>query len=178
VYVASFDGGGTTKTPTVNNNNSVGEKSAAAFCYAGGAKPDGSMEQVFALDYDKLRQNYTIRLWFYWIYFVFLTAIIASISISFTIQDLTDSPGWIVYMLVCFLLFGRSWFSIHRSLSRARNAIHQQHVTLTATGIWYDKHNFPDGSTFHTTIHVRTCCFHHLFLFCFDFCLFFGKLQR
>jgi hypothetical protein len=147
--VASVDGGGT-KTPTVNNN-SVVEKTSEAF-YA--EKQSDSMERVFALDYEKLRQNFTFRLWFTGIYFVFLAAFLV-LLFSFGNQDFLTDPSWIAWMVLCFLSFGGTWALLYRNIYRARRTIHQQRVTLTTTGIRYDKHNFPDGSTFHTTIHVR-----------------------
>jgi hypothetical protein len=171
-----MNGGGGGYKPTVNNNSVVVEKSSEAFYRHAGGKPD-SMDRVFALDYAKLRQNYTYRLWLVGIYFVFFSAIITVMYSTFANNDEDVSAVWTFNIVLSVLSFGGAWALMHRILYRARRTIHQQHVTLTATGIRYDKHNFPDGSTFHTTIHVRVVSsFNYLFacfvLFCFCFCLF------
>jgi hypothetical protein len=149
-------GGGGNKTPTVNNNNVVVEKTASEdfFC-AGAGNTDSSTERVFALDYAKLRRHYTYRLWFTGIYFVFLASMITSLFSAFANNDYDDDNFSLNWTVFSFLWVGGMWWLIYRSLSRAQRTVHQQHVALTATGIRYDKHNFPDGSTFHTTIHVR-----------------------
>jgi hypothetical protein len=144
--VASFGGGG--QIPTVDNNNMVVEKTSKDFA---GGKPSDSTERVFALDYAIMRQNYTIRLWFTGIYFIFLASMITSL--------LKYNLSWNWTGLSLLVCLGGLWWLLYHSLSRARCTVHQQNVALTATGIHYDKHNVPDGSTFHTTYHVRFICF-------------------
>jgi hypothetical protein len=153
--VASFGGGGQIPVPTVNNNSVVVEKTSGAF-YA--EKTDSSTERVFALDYAKLRQNYTLRLWLTGIYYVFLAYIIIGTFRGFARNNILSFKWNVLRVLSFLVLLGGAWWLLYHVQNRARRTVHQQHVVLTTTGIRYDKHNFPVGSTFHTTIHVRFIC--------------------
>jgi hypothetical protein len=51
------------------------------------------------------------------------------------------------------------YFTIRQLQQLSKQTNHEnQHVAVTTTGIRYDRHNFPTGASFRSTLYVRSFC--------------------